>query len=112
MESGGMPKLESPPNLRSSREAMKREGPLARIRRHLEQGRFQPDINRGLRATVGFMAPMLATVYWELPIEVSVAAIAGQNIAMVDVRGSYPLRASLLVAMTAILAGACWLGGI
>src|SRR6187551_780123 len=100
MESRGRPELESPPILRSACEAMKREGPLARIRRHLEQGRFQPDINRALRATL----------YWNLPIEVSFAAIAAQNIAMVDVRGSYSLRFTLLLAMSAIFAACAWFG--
>ncbi len=91
---------------------MKREGPLARIRSYLERERLQPDINRGLRSTVGFMGPFLAVAWWDLPIEVSLAAIAGQNIAMVDIRGSYPLRLSLLLAMSAIFAGASWLGGM
>ena len=91
---------------------MNREGPLARIRSHLERERLQPDINRGLRATVGFMGPFLAVLWWKLPVEVSLAAIAGQNIAMVDIRGSYPLRLGLLLAMSAIFAGATWLGGM
>ena len=93
-------------------DVVQQPGLLARTRHYLEEKRLQPDINRGLRATTGFMVPVLATLWWNLPIEVSVAAIAGQNIAMVDVRGSYPLRAGLLLAMTAILAGSCWLGGI
>ena len=87
-------------------------GIFARTRHYLEEQRLQPDINRGLRATVGFMGAFLATAYWHLPIEASFAAIAAQNIAMVDIRGSYPLRPSLLLAMTAIVAGACWLGGM
>lgn len=91
---------------------MNREGPLARLRSYLERERLQPDINRGLRSTVGFMGPFLAVFVWDLPFEVSLAAIAGQNIAMVDIRGSYPLRAGLLLAMSAIFAGATWLGGM
>lgn len=88
------------------------EGPFDRLRDFLEQRRLQPDINRGLRATVGFMAPVLVALWWNLPIEAALAAIAAQNIAMVDIRGSYPLRLSLLLAMTAILSGATWLGGL
>jgi uncharacterized membrane protein YccC len=91
---------------------MKREGPLARLRSYLERERLQPDINRGLRATIGFMGLVLAAQWWDLPIEVSLAAIAGQNIAMVDIRGSYPLRLSLLLAMSAIFAVCSWLGGM
>lgn len=85
---------------------------FARLRHYLEEQRLQPDINRGLRATVGFMGAFLATAWWHLPIEVSFAAIAAQNVAMVDIRGSYPLRLSLLLAMTAIVAGSCWLGAM
>jgi uncharacterized membrane protein YccC len=85
---------------------------IARWHDYMEDKRLQPDINRGLRATVGFMGVFLATAWWGLPIEVSFAAIAAQNIAMVDIRGSYPLRLSLLLAMTAIVAGSCWLGAM
>jgi uncharacterized membrane protein YccC len=87
-------------------------GIIARLRHYLEEQRLQPDINRGLRATVGFMGAFLATVWWHLPIEASFAAIAAQNIAMLDIRGSYPLRLSLLLAMTAIFGASCWLGGM
>ncbi|MDB6165012.1 MAG: rane protein [Lacunisphaera sp.] len=87
-------------------------GIFARARHYLEEHRLQPDINRGLRATVGFMGAFLATTWWHLPLEASFAAIAAQNIAMVDIRGSYPLRLSLLLVMTAIMAGSCWLGGM
>ena len=86
-------------------------GLIARIRHHLEEQRLQPDINRGLRATVGFMGAFFAAAWLHLPIEASFAAIAAQNIAMLDIRGSYPLRLGLLLFMTAIVAGACWLGG-
>lgn len=85
---------------------------FARIRHYLEEQRLQPDINRGLRAVVGFMGAFLATWWFKLPIDASFAAIAAQNIAMLDIRGSYPLRLSLLLVMTAIVAGSCWLGGM
>jgi uncharacterized membrane protein YccC len=85
---------------------------IERTRDYLERHRLQPDLNRAARSTVAFMAPMLVGHWWQLPIEVSFAAIAAQNIAQVDVRGSYPLRLSLLLAMTVILAGATWLGGM
>jgi uncharacterized membrane protein YccC len=85
---------------------------FARIRHYLEAQRLQPDINRGLRATVGFMGAFLATTWFHLPLDASFAAIAAQNIAMLDIRGSYPLRLSLLLFMTAVVAGACWLGGM
>ncbi len=84
---------------------------IARARAYLEEHRLQPDLNRAARSTAGFMIPMLAAHWWDLPIEASFAAIAAQNIAQVDVRGSYPLRLSLLLAMTVVLASASWLGG-
>ena len=86
-------------------------GIIARARAYLERERLQPDLNRALRCTVGFMGPLLAAQWWQLPIEASLAALAAQNICIVDVRGSYPLRFGLLLAMTAVLAGATWLGG-
>lgn len=84
---------------------------IARTRDYLERNRLQPDLNRAARSTVAFMVPILAAQWWQLPIEASFAAIAAQSVAQVDVRGSYPLRLSLLLAMTVVLAGATWLGG-
>ena len=85
---------------------------LARLRHYLEEQRLQPDINRGLRATVGFMGAFFATAWWLGPVEASFAAIAAQNVAMLDIRGSYPLRLGLLLVTTALYAGSCWLGGM
>jgi uncharacterized membrane protein YccC len=79
---------------------------------YLERERLKPDLNRAMRCTVGFMGPMLAAYWWHLPVEASYAAIAAQNIALVDIRGSYPLRLSLLLTMTAMLAGSTWLGSV
>ena len=84
----------------------------ARLREAIERKRLQPDLSRALRCTVGFMGPMLAAHWWQLPFEISFAAIAAQNVALVDIRGSYPLRLSLLLVMSAVLAGATWLGSI
>ncbi len=85
---------------------------IARMREAIERKRLQPDLSRALRCTVGFMGPMLAAHWWHLPFEISFAAIAAQNIALVDIRGSYPLRLSLLLVMAAVLAGATWLGSV
>jgi uncharacterized membrane protein YccC len=85
---------------------------IARTRDYLERNRLQPDLNRAARSTVALMVPILASQWWHLPIEASFAAIAAQNVAQIDVRGSYPLRLGLLLAMAMILAGASWLGGI
>ncbi|WP_415907317.1 FUSC family protein [Oleiharenicola sp. Vm1] len=89
---------------------MQRSGLWSRIDAVLEERRLKPDLARGLRATVGFMLPVLAALWWKLPFDVTFAAITAQNVAMVDVRGSYPLRLGLLLAMTAVFAGSGWLG--
>lgn len=71
-----------------------------------------PDIGRGLRCTASFMAPLALGLSGRLPVEMIFAAMAAQNVANVDVRGSYGLRLSLLLSMTVILAGSAALGAI
>ena len=87
-------------------------GLFARTRDSLERARVQPDLNRAGRCVVAFMVPLLAAIGWHLPFEAAFAAIAAQNIAIVDVRGSYPLRFGLLLTMAAVLAAATWLGSV
>jgi uncharacterized membrane protein YccC len=58
------------------------------------------------------MAPLLVALMGRLPVEVTFAAIAAQSIALVDVRGAYALRLTLLLAMTAILSGAAAFGAL
>lgn len=77
----------------------------------MEEKRLQPDLSRAARCTAGFMGPSIAALWWDMPVEATYAAMAAQVIALVDVRGSYPLRLSLLLAMITVLAGAAWLGG-
>lgn len=89
---------------------MQGQGPWARIDDFLERRRLKPDLSRALRATAGFMLPVLVARVHSLPFDPIFAAIAAQNIAMVDVRGSYALRLGLLLAMTAIYGAAGWLG--
>ena len=84
---------------------------IARWRDYVEEKRFQPDLSRAARCTAGFLGPIIAALWWNLPVEATYAAMAAQVIALVDVRGSYPLRLSLLLAMITVLAGAAWLGG-
>lgn len=75
-----------------------------------ERESLQPDLGRGTRAAVAFMVPLLLAVAGWLPIEVSMVALAAQNIAMVDVRGAYRFRLGLLFAMTAVFTIAAALG--
>ncbi len=71
-----------------------------------------PDIGRGLRCMASFMAPLALGLSGKLPVEMIFAAMAAQNVANVDVRGSYGLRLSLLLSMTVILAGSAALGAL
>lgn len=84
----------------------------SRISDFVARKRLQPDLARGLRCTVGFMVPVVVAMLWHLPIEAAFAATAAQNTTIVDIRGSYPLRLSILLAMSVIMAGAAWLGGV
>lgn len=77
-----------------------------------EQESLRPDLGRAIRCTVALMGPLLVATVGHLPVEAAFAALAAQNVAMLDVRGAYALRASLLLAVTAILAGCAGLGGL
>jgi uncharacterized membrane protein YccC len=71
-----------------------------------------PDIGRGLLCMASFMAPLALGLSGRLPVEMIFTAMAAQNLAIVDVRGSYGLRLSLLVSMSLVLAGASALGAL
>ncbi|HYD82968.1 MAG TPA: FUSC family protein, partial [Opitutus sp.] len=80
------------------------------LRGFLERESTRPDLGRATRATFAVTIPLLLAAAGALPLSVMFVALVGQNIAMVDVRGSYALRIGLLLAMTAILTGAAGLG--
>lgn len=99
-----------PPPLRTFNNLVSTTRPWKKIGQFAERESLQPDLGRAIRATVAFMAPWaLVAIGWP-PLEVTFVAIAAQNIAMVDVRGAYRLRLTLLLAMTAVFAGAAALG--
>src|SRR3954447_20327252 len=77
-----------------------------------ERESLRPDLGRAVRATIAFVVPLVLALRGWLPVEVAFAAIAAQNINFVDVRGAYPLRLAVLVAMSLVLVGATWLGTI
>jgi uncharacterized membrane protein YccC len=73
---------------------------------------LRPDLARATRSTVAFMLPLaLAAAGW-LSIPAAFVALAAQNVAMIDVRGSYALRFGLLLAMVASLAVAAGVGSL
>ncbi len=57
---------------------------------------WRPDLARAARATVGLMLPLVLAETGRIPLQLIFAAIAAQNMAMADVRGSYSLRLALL----------------
>lgn len=63
-----------------------------------------------MRATIAFMVPFAVSAAGWFPLEVSLAALAAQNIAMVDLRGDYRVRLLLLLVMTAVFTGSAALG--
>ena len=57
---------------------------------------WRPDLARATRAATGFMLPLLLAEIGQIPLHLIFAAIAAQNMAMADVRGSYSLRLAIL----------------
>ena len=71
-----------------------------------------PDVGRGLRCMASFMAPFAIGLSGRHLVEMIFAALAAQVLANVDVRGSYGLRLSLLMAMSVILGASAGLGAL
>jgi uncharacterized membrane protein YccC len=84
--------------------------PWARLVTLLDHASLQPDLSRAIRATVAFMVPLLLAATGEISVDMSLVAIAGQNIAMVDIRGDYRVRLALLLAMAAVFVAAAAIG--
>lgn len=74
------------------------------IRQELRDPARRPDAARAARATAGFMIPLVLNATVGLPVSAVFAALAAQNIAMLDVRGDYRVRVLLLVAVIGLLA--------
>ncbi len=89
---------------------MKATGLVAGIAQFAERESLLPDLRRALRTTAAFMGPLLLSHFGVLTGPVVFAAIAAQNVALIDVRGPYRVRIHLLLAKAVILAGATWLG--
>ncbi|MDB6167492.1 MAG: rane protein [Verrucomicrobia bacterium] len=89
---------------------MKARGLFAGPGDFAERQAFLSDLRRGARTTVAFMGPLLLAHFGWLEGPAVFAAIAAQNVALMDVRGAYHVRVNLLLAKTLILAGATWFG--
>jgi uncharacterized membrane protein YccC len=86
--------------------------PLRHFHRLRERESLRPDLGRGVRCMIAFMVPLGLAFAGKLPVDVLFAALTAQNIALVDVRGGYALRLTLLAAMTAVMVGAAALGSV
>ena len=73
---------------------------------------WHPDLARATRAATGFMLPLLLAETGQIPLHLIVAAIAAQNMAMADVRGSYSLRLAILAFGGMLLGIAAALGSM
>jgi hypothetical protein len=65
---------------------------------------WQPDLARATRATAGIVIPLLLAETGKIPLHLIFAAIATQNVAMADLRGSYSLRLAILSSGGLLLA--------
>ena len=74
--------------------------------------KWRPDLARATRATAGLMLPLLLAETGQIPLHLIFAAIAAQNMAMADVRGSYSLRLAILSSGGLLLGVAAALGSI
>ncbi|MDB6127096.1 MAG: rane protein [Verrucomicrobia bacterium] len=90
--------------------SMKGRGLISGVNDFAQQQSLLPDLRRATRTTAAFMAPLLLAHFGIISGPVTFAAIAAQNVAMMDVRGPYRVRVSLLLAKTVILGGATWIG--
>ncbi|MDB6094399.1 MAG: rane protein [Verrucomicrobia bacterium] len=89
---------------------MRASGLFAGVGEFAERESLLPDLRRATRTTAAFMAPMVLAHWQLLAGPVIFAAIAAQNVALVDVRGAYRMRVSLLLTKALVLAGSTWLG--
>ena len=85
--------------------------PWPKLRQFFDRESIRPDLGRAVRSTIAIVVPLVLAAFGWLPLSLPFVAFAAHNIALVDVRGAYTLRLTLLLAMTAILAGAAALGG-
>ena len=68
------------------------------------------DVARALRSSVAFTVAWIVCLWTGHPIAAVFAATAGQNLALVDVRGDYRVRLAILLTMTVVMAG-CVMAG-
>ena len=85
-------------------------GPFPEIAKLAKE--WRPDLARAARATAGIIIPLLLAETGHIPLHVIFAAIAAQNVAMADVRGSYSLRFAILSSGALLFGLAAGLGSM
>jgi uncharacterized membrane protein YccC len=73
---------------------------------------WHPDLARATRAGTGLILPLVLAGTGQIPLHLIFAAIAAQNMAMADVRGSYSLRLAVLSSGGLLLGMAAALGSL
>ncbi len=68
------------------------------------------DVARALRSSLAFTVAWIVCLWTGHPVAAVFAATAGQNLALVDVRGDYRARLVILLTMTAVMAGSVMAG--
>ena len=68
------------------------------------------DVARALRSSMAFTVAWIVCLWTGHPVAAVFAATAGQNLALVDVRGDYRVRLVILLTMTLVMAG-CVMAG-
>lgn len=81
-----------------------------RAGRIFERESLNPTLTRALRGTVAFVVPLIAAQVFDIPADVSFAAVGAQVVALTDVRGAYRFRFVILLVITAALTAATVLG--
>lgn len=76
----------------------------------LDRESLRPDLGRACRVTAAIMVPLVLTGLGWLPLATPFVVVPAQAMAMLDVRGPYPLRVGFLLTMALVLAGAAALG--
>src|SRR3954466_5347410 len=69
------------------------------------------DLSRAVRCAIGFMAPLIFESFLPVQWEAGYISLVALNVAMVDIRGSYPLRVAVLLVMSLVYALTGALGG-
>jgi uncharacterized membrane protein YccC len=68
------------------------------------------DVARALRSSVAFTVAWIVCLWTGHPVAAVFAATAGQNLALVDVRGDYRVRLAVLLTMMLVMAGSVMAG--